>query len=527
MSKFKVLLLTNNDSDNVGDQIIEASVIALIKAAMRNLGRGDDSFVIDSRAAGIINKKYLQRNDPKHLAAARKAISSADLLIFGGAPLFNYSYQVFYRKTITTLEIAQEFGVPVLFSSIGVEKYSSENEKSQQLKRALQLPVVRQITTRDDFDSVRRYTEETGIPVAHVADPAVFADIVFGPMTDPVAHSAATDLGASLEADAGESVDESATQPTVAALSRAVSTSRRQIEQIARRTAHRALPRLAVQARRQQEAATSAVTPKPAPTTASASSPKKSGRRIGLVVTRAGIFKDNKINFSEADQQNFWLDVIAKLKARGDDYRLFTTGHFADEVFLDNIVRKRDVPINKTMFTVNSPEELISELTACDGVIAYRLHASITSFAYSVPCIGLSWNFKVPYFYDSVGYGHRSISSENWNADHVLKQLDRAMEEGVSKKPSELMDVYRTLFEGIKDVVAPESAARPYTYGQLEKNLPRYEGTSHEQYQGKVRRKLRRGYESYKKKDVALAETRKDLAQARKDLAAVKGETQR
>lgn len=36
MSKFKILLLTNNDSDNVGDQIIEASVISLIKGAMLN-----------------------------------------------------------------------------------------------------------------------------------------------------------------------------------------------------------------------------------------------------------------------------------------------------------------------------------------------------------------------------------------------------------------------------------------------------------------------------------------------------------
>ncbi|WP_165831743.1 polysaccharide pyruvyl transferase family protein [Brachybacterium endophyticum] len=523
MPKFKVLLLTNNDSDNVGDQIIEASVIALIKAAMRNLGRDDESFVIDSRAAGIINKKYLQRNDPKHLSAARKAISNADLLIFGGAPLFNYAYQVFYRKTITTLEIAQEFGVPVIFSSIGVEKYDAQNEKSQRLKQALQLPVVRQITTRDDFDSVRKYTEETGIPTAHVADPAVYADIVFGPIADPQESSAATNLGAPV--DAGDPAGEAPKRTSASALSRAASTSRRQIEQIARRTAHRALPRLAVQARRREEEAARAATQQATSAGDSAAPKKTSGRRIGLVVTRAGIFKDNKINFSEKDQQDFWLDVIAKLKARGDDYRLFTTGHFADEVFLDNIVRKRDVPISKTMFTVNSPEELIGELTACDGVIAYRLHASITSFAYSVPCVGLSWNFKVPYFYDSVGYGHRAIPSEDWNADHVIAQLDRAMDEGVSKKPSEMMDVYRTLFEGIKGVVAPQSATRPYTYEQLEKNLPRYEGTSHEQYQGKVRRKLRRGYESYKKKDVALAQTRKELAQARKDLAAAGNDT--
>ena len=34
----EILLLTNRDSDNVGDQVIEASDIALVNAAMKNLG---------------------------------------------------------------------------------------------------------------------------------------------------------------------------------------------------------------------------------------------------------------------------------------------------------------------------------------------------------------------------------------------------------------------------------------------------------------------------------------------------------
>ena len=37
MSKIKVLLLTHRDSDNVGDQIIEATVISLLQGAFANL----------------------------------------------------------------------------------------------------------------------------------------------------------------------------------------------------------------------------------------------------------------------------------------------------------------------------------------------------------------------------------------------------------------------------------------------------------------------------------------------------------
>ncbi|WP_181272995.1 hypothetical protein [Brevibacterium oceani] len=59
---------------------------------------------------------------------------------------------------------------------------------------------------------------------------------------------------------------------------------------------------------------------------------------------RAGIFKDDGIDFDEADQRRFWLDAIADLEARGDDYHLFTTGHFTDELFLDSLVRHHGVP---------------------------------------------------------------------------------------------------------------------------------------------------------------------------------------
>ncbi len=407
--QFKILLLTNRDSDNVGDQIIEETVLSVLKAAMKNLGVPADGFSINSRAAGIIPKKYRKSGDPALLEDARKAISSADVVVFGGAPLFNYAYQTFYLRTIKTVELAQEYGVPVLFSSIGVEPFDASNPKCLQLKEALNLSCVRQITTRDDFASVQKYAEGTEIPVAHVSDPAVFADIVF------------------------------------------------------------------------EDVVTGA----------------KPSRMVGLVVTRAGIFKDNRIDFSESDQRGLWRDVVALLSERGYDYKLFATGHFTDEVFLDLMVRSDGIPPSKAAVVVNSPEELIAELAACDGVIAYRLHASITSFAYGIPSIGLSWNFKVPYFYESVGYGDRALDSGQWNAVTVVDALEKAMGEGFVKDEAFMMSVYVTLFSGLKSIVAAESEQTAYSYAELCENLPRYTGTTPEQYREKVRRKLRRTYENY------------------------------
>ncbi|SDS23986.1 Polysaccharide pyruvyl transferase family protein WcaK [Brevibacterium siliguriense] len=417
MAPTEVLLLTNRDSDNIGDQIIEASVISLIKAAVGNLGLDTENLKVRSRAASLISRKYMSTRDESLLEPARRAISRADVLIFGGAPLFNYRYQSFYLRTIRTLELAQEYDVPVLFSSIGVEPYSATDSRSQQLKDALTLPVVRQITTRDDIESTRKYVEETDIPTALVADPAVFADSVFG-----------------------------------------------------------------VKARSAPVPATSAP------------------RCIGLVVTRAGIFKDNGITFSEADQRKFWLDVIDDLESRGDDYRIFTTGHFSDEMFLDSLVRHHGVSNKKAAVTLNCPEELIDELKQCDGVVAYRLHASITSFALGIPSIGLNWNFKVPDFYRSMGYPERALDHTDWNSRTVLRALDTAMSEGVEKDADTLMSVYRTLFSGLKGIIAPDSAAEAFTLAELQEKMPRYAGTTRKQYQEKMRRKLRRSYEYFQQR---------------------------
>ena len=416
MAKFRILLLTNRDSDNVGDQIIEGSVLSIIKGIMSNLGLTPDEYSINSRAAGIVNKKFLKTGDPKLLEDAKKAISNADLIIFGGAPLFNYKYQSFYRRTITTLELANEYNVPVIFSSIGVESYDPDNPKSQALKAALELPCVRQITTRDDLESLRKYTESTDIPVARVADPAVLADIVYRDVATP---------------------------RTLPAVGRA--------------------------------------------------------KTIGLVVTRAGIFADNGISWNESKQRRFWLDIIAQLTERGYDYRLFTTGHFSDEVFLDALFRKMKIPARNVVFTVNTPDELVQELNECDGVIAFRLHASITSFAYSVPSIGLSWNFKVPYFYDSIGYSERAVPPEQWNAEAVIPALERAMVSGIDRDEEFLTSVYNTLFEGIKSVIAPDSSFEPYSYEQLKTKLPPHPATTAAQYKLRSQIKFRRTYENYQR----------------------------
>ena len=155
--KYNILLLTNRDSDNVGDQVIETCDIALIKTVMKNLNIKEDCYSITSRAAAIVPQEYVKTRNPQLLESGRESIKKADLIVFGGAPLFNYIYQIFYERTAVALELAKEYDKPVVFSSIGIESYDEENEKCQRLKKTLNFDCVKQITTRDRLDFLQNY----------------------------------------------------------------------------------------------------------------------------------------------------------------------------------------------------------------------------------------------------------------------------------------------------------------------------------------------------------------------------------
>lgn len=177
--RYQILLLTNRDSDNVGDQIIEICDIALIKTVMENLNIPQEDYRIINRAASVVSKKYVRTKDPALLATLHRLAQKVDLIIFGGAPLFNYKYQIFYERTAVTLEVAESYGTPVIFSAIGIEAYDEHDPKCQRLKAALNLDCVRQITTRDGIEELRKYKENSRMIIDRVSDPAVFSSQVF------------------------------------------------------------------------------------------------------------------------------------------------------------------------------------------------------------------------------------------------------------------------------------------------------------------------------------------------------------
>jgi polysaccharide pyruvyl transferase WcaK-like protein len=419
--KHTILLITNRDSDNVGDQVIEACDIALVKTVMGNLGFNDEEYKINSKALSIISNKYCENEDPRSLKSAYKAIEECSLILFGGAPVFNYYYKNFYKKTATLLKIAKDLSKPVLFSAIGINDAFNENDsRCQLLKGALHNGSVLQITARDGIEHLKAYAAEKGnsqcLPIDLVSDPAVYAKQVFGNLVKK------------------EFSD---------------------------------------------------------------------NKKIGLFVFRAGGFVDNGIPFSRTQQAALWCDLCRRLKKKGYDYELLTSGHFADEAFLKYLIDEGFVQREKCIQSVDTPEELVSYINSYDAVVTARLHPSIISFSCEVPAVGLIWNSKVEDFYNQIGYPSRAIfvnrlfKNNYVSSEALLDELENAMQEGVCQDKGYLWSVYRTLYSGFMEIFESKGRPIPYSEEEVESRISKYPGTSAEERDEKISRKLARCYRKY------------------------------
>ncbi len=254
--------------------------------------------------------------------------------------------------------------------------------------------------------------------------------------------------------------------------------------------------------------------------------------KVGLFVIRAAAFKDNKIFFPREQIGPMWRDLCQELEARNYDYELLTSGYFADEAYLGELIDTGMVPAGKCIRNLNTPEELLERITSYTGVISCRLHPGIISFAYNIPSVNLIWNSKVTDFYRHIGYPWRAISvdslfqqtdennangklqatqhkeqSGSLSLQHDISQinvkllvdsLEQAIDQGINKDQEYIESVYAYLLDGLATCLGVEpSAYRAFTGKQLLEALSTYPGTGAELERLKVTNKFARCYRKY------------------------------
>lgn len=468
----RVLLITNRDSDNLGDQVIEACDIALIKTAVSNLGFDTENLEIDSSALGIVSNKYCETDDEALLSRVYEKIQNSTVVLFGGAPVFSYAYKWFYKKTATILRIAKELNKPVLFSAVGIDAYDDASERCQLLKKELHNGSVVQITTRDGIEHLHDYARPTAAITDRLSQSnASLGESGISPQSFDYGDMETVDVdGTALSFPIGLVSDPAVFTRTVFAPSLA------NIEN---------------------------------------AKPDTQKKRIGLFVFRAGGFSDNRIAFNRDMQRAMWKSLCQELQSRGYDYELLTSGHFADEAFLQSLIDDGVVPAQKCVTNINTPENLLSHIRSYDGVVTCRLHPSIISFAYDVPSVSLIWNSKVTDFYRHIGYPERAIPTTDIVLDGevsaicIVDALESAMNEGITKNNAYVESVYATLTDGLATCLGIDKVSYQQLSGQeLLDNMYSYEGTTLKKEQDKIRRKFTRCYRKYIENQLKMGDAR-------------------
>ena len=204
MCEMRILLLGSYYSSNLGDGAICECVAARLKrhfpaadiAIGDLLGRQrfctDETFEIEqlktlSRKTQLRKLAYfalrwdkqLQHEEWRLNAAAKKldelCSAPTDLAVFAGGQMFMDAYALFLEHCVRCFSVRK---VPVLFNACGVGPAYSESIRKR-LESALQDPVVRLVSTRDDARLIEeRYSPAQQTKVTF--DPALWCAEVYG-----------------------------------------------------------------------------------------------------------------------------------------------------------------------------------------------------------------------------------------------------------------------------------------------------------------------------------------------------------
>lgn len=158
----KVLIAGLTQCSNLGDVVIADCVKYLIKKSAKKDGLKN----LKISALDIRRQK-----DKASLAKIR----NSDLMIFPGGGFIKYKKEKFPVEMGRFTDLAEHFGIPVMYNAMGVEGYDPEHEGCIKLKAMLEARSSRYITSRDYSDFLNEtYLKDSHIKSARMADPAVW-----------------------------------------------------------------------------------------------------------------------------------------------------------------------------------------------------------------------------------------------------------------------------------------------------------------------------------------------------------------
>lgn len=159
----KILTISFFD-DNFGDMLIRICFDRLLTVALKNLGYTDDDYVIDNMHIKEIDEEK---------------VASADLIFFSGGAMFGFNNLGSFDAIDAITSLADEKGIPVVFSSLGINNMHANDESGARLNAILRRKCVRAMSVRETVDAFTPFTEGCGFEVVSVCDPAVWTKHIY------------------------------------------------------------------------------------------------------------------------------------------------------------------------------------------------------------------------------------------------------------------------------------------------------------------------------------------------------------
>ena len=151
---------------------------------------------------------------------------------------------------------------------------------------------------------------------------------------------------------------------------------------------------------------------------------------VGIVHPNTLSLHADEATLTARSALSFWVRLCDRLAERGYRICLFTNGPSDDEAFLNRVearlsAESRAVVQRAPQPTV--PAELVATLSQLDLVIAHRLHANIVAYAYGIASVGLSWDSKIPAFFDSIDRSAFAVSGATPDPIDVAVLAEKAL----------------------------------------------------------------------------------------------------
>ncbi|MGC4174937.1 polysaccharide pyruvyl transferase family protein [Demequina sp.] len=170
MAKPLRLVIVSFVDDNFGDNLIRISFQGLLDVALGNHGLEGSEYEIVPIS--------LKRSD-------ENSLEGADAIFFAGGGLFGLSYLDFFPHVERITEVAERKGIPVIFSSMGLNNMSAEDGNADAIAHILRKDCVKAVAVRENLPLFRELVTGLSYDVRQVADPAVWTKYLYG-MTDVV-----------------------------------------------------------------------------------------------------------------------------------------------------------------------------------------------------------------------------------------------------------------------------------------------------------------------------------------------------